>query len=361
MSASTATYPLCEGTDESKLWTSLPEDFEFVDADNCLMVQKFIGCNGRRDPAGQSISAGWYLRTGKPDELQTPVEFHVTIESKFGPGYSSKDDVKLYEGKLQRHLFDKKKPKVIGGDGKEIPIPREPGYTLSAALNDNRHLTNFCNVVSHVTKVKYSEHSATLNKTGKFLPWAVVESSGVSEFASLPEKKENWERYGKSFKFKIDPDLTEFYEGTVTDPKTGEVYDIPSSLEKTWNRAGKFEIYGRFHKMNLETKVGTNTVLLATIIKFSPAAPKLGKGANHRKPLPKDFVFPTGAAAAVGTSIPPAYVAPTVNAPPPDVEEPSTPAVAEPGTPTPSTPAPVSPSKDDDVLGVNKRAFSGQD
>ncbi len=367
-------YPLVPGSENVKLEEKIPEDFEFYDEKNCLAMQKFVACNGRKDKAGQGIHALWYLKTGKPDEQQTPVEFHLTFDSRFGIGYSDDNKRKEFNGKLARHLYDKNQPKQVK-DGKEVAIPAEPGYGVTGALRENMHLKPFCDFVTHANRVEYSRHSVALSKLKKFISFENTEA-GCGQFAHASDDEKKKEQYGESFGFKILPDSTEFYEGTVPvidpvtgkqeiDPKTGEpaVYDIPTTFEKLWNRPGTFETWGRFYKMNLETKVGTNTALLVSMLKFTPAKPKLGKAANHRRPLPKDFKMPDGSTPTSGTSsTSTAPVVPPKNSVPDDVVQPLPPAPEGGATAPVGSDTPVSPTKDDEVLGAGKpRQYDGSE
>jgi hypothetical protein len=397
----TATYPLCPGTPDGVALDKFPEipsnvkelpeaerdDILFLTEKNAYAKQKFLMTKGKVTKSGQSNYNAWYLATGKPDQEQTYIEFKVTFESRFGVSFTDNDHAKLVKKELNRAIYDKSQPKKFAPDGKEIPIPREPGYGLGGSLFDNPHMTTFCDVVWHRTRVEFSRNSFALNK-GAEVPWEGIRYNKIREFAALSgDNKDNHAAFGKSFGFKIDADLTEFYSGKYThvDPETKKeiVYDIPSSFEALWYKPGIFEVSGRFHKMNLETKSGTSTVLLATVVKYTAPKPKLGNTTICRNPIPKELMAALaaskagGAAAGITAPLATGAAAPRINEAPDDADvgdSSGAPIIATGTPPTTAVAAPVSPTKDDGgVLGVNpssvaspvstsnKRAFEGTD
>lgn len=317
--------------------TVYPSDPDFlIDEKNIEHYENVICAFDRKD---QNANKGWHVEWyGKTADggKNTKVEFKLEgLYTRFGVGYAGEVDEKKYGGKLIPQV-----PKSESKDEKEKV--NDPGFCIACPEKNNQHILAWINCWNRIAPREFSLHSMIYK--GKKM--GIESATDACVKVSKPsESKINAEKYGNSFKFKVDRNTN-----CLKKSACGK-YDLPCKMADLWKQEGTYTIFGTVYKINLDVRGGHAMSFLATTIILSPKVVGLGKAAKHVNLPPSGFV--DGATTPV---VPPTLPTPSPSAPAPPSPSPT----PDSGPPASSVSSDARP-EDDDIMGVagvsGKRKF----
>jgi hypothetical protein len=269
--------------------------------ENCLLAE-----DKKVQNANKGWHADWYLKTEKEGDKNKKIEFFLEkVQSDFGIGYSGEADDKKYGGVLI--------PAPVKKEGAEAKDEKkednkDPGFQMSCSEKKNAGVKNWIEVWNRVCPHQFSLHSK--NYKGKEIPLEKVIAGDMCVKVSKPsENPANAERYGGSFKFKVQRS-TKFLKKSLCGK-----YDIPTTMQALWKQKGcTYDIYGQVYKLNFDVRGGHAMSFLATTIIMYPKVEGYGAAESRLNLPPPGFVDGvTNAPQVPATILPPTVVTESTN------------------------------------------------